>query len=254
MVAQKMCFAIFGNKNGMEIIITKNNVYQYAMALTARAATATDAYMQTAITADNFPMLDVYLAEAVSAAEGELRKKLAESHAIDMNLEEGTVVIRIKEQWRAEDAVNNLIESGVRLFLAYYVASKWLQASPASGLADVYGTTAATHLLTATEALNQKEKFRVDEADYTERNGEGNDMTREEGLRGDYTERNGEGNDMTRGSGTEGEYERRRRDNLLARPGARILPHEVVTVRSEECCCRQEPAVTKRAEHLITNP
>lgn len=234
MVKRMIRFAIFENKNIMEIRITKNNVYQYAMALTARAATATDAYMQTAITEDNYPMLDVYLAEAVSAAEGKLRKKLAESHAINMRLEEETVVIRTQEQWRADASVYNLTESVIRLFLAYYVASKWLQTSPASGLADVYGTTAATHLLTATEALNQKEKFRVDEADYTKRNGEGSDMTQE--------------------SGTEGEYARRKRDNLLARPGERILPHEVVTVRSEECCCRQDPALTTRAEHLITNP
>lgn len=195
----------------MEIRITKNNVYQYAMALTARAATATDAYMQTAITEDNYPMLDVYLAEAVSAAEGELRKKLAESHSVDMNLEEDTLVILTKEQWRAEASVYNLIESGIRLFLAYYVASRWLQTSPASSLAEVYGTTAATHLMTAAEALNQKEEYRVDEADYS----------------------------------------RRKRDNVMARPGIRIVSGEMLTILDNEGY--PEPAITKNSEHLISN-
>jgi hypothetical protein len=215
----------------MEISITKNNVYQYAMALTARAATATGAYMQTAITEDNYPMLDVYLSEAVSTAEGELRKKLSGSHSVDMNLEEDTLVILTKEQWRAEASVYKLIESGIRLFLAYYVASRWLQTSPASSLAEVYGTTAATHLMTAAEALNQKEKFRVDEAD--------------------YSDRDGEGSAMNQGSENASEYTRKKADNVMARPGVRIVPGEILTVLGDGG--EPDPAMTIGYEHLITN-
>ena len=102
----------------MEIIITKNNVYQYAMALTARAATTSDAFTQTTITEDNFPMLDVYLSEAVPLVEGELRKKLSKSNTVDMILDESSIIIRIKEQRNADISVYNLIESGIRLFTA----------------------------------------------------------------------------------------------------------------------------------------
>ncbi len=197
----------------MEIIITKNNVYQYAMALTARAATAGDAFTQTTITEDNFPMLEVYMSEAVPLVEGELRKKLSQSNCVDMILEGDTILIKIKEQKNADKSVYNLIESGIRLFFAYYIASRWLQTTPASSLAEVYGTTAVTHMKTATDALIQKDKTIVPES----------------------------------------EYSKRKRDNVMMRPGMQAIKGEIITLRSEECCRQQEAAITKCGEHLISN-
>ena len=216
----------------MEIIITKNNVYQYAMALTARAATTSDAFTQTTITEDNFPMLDVYLSEAVPLVEGELRKKLSKSNTVDMILDESSIIIRIKEQRNADISVYNLIESGIRLFTAYYIASRWLQTSPASSLAEVYGATAVAHMKTATDALVQKDKTIVPDTEYGARV---SDIT-----------------DMSKGIVNNTEYSRRKNDNVMARPGMRIAEGEIITVRSKECCFQQDPAITRTAEHLIS--
>lgn len=216
----------------MEIIITKNNVYQYAMALTARAATTGDAFAQTTITEDNFPMLDVYLSESVPLVEGELRKKLSKSNTVDMILDESSIIIQIKEQRNADISVYNLIESGIRLFTAYYIASRWLQTSPASSLAEVYGATAVAHMKTATDALAQKNKTIVPDTEY------GTRVT-------DIT-------DMSKGTANDTEYSRRKRDNVIARPGMRIIEGEIITVRSIDSCLQQDPAITRIGEHLIS--
>lgn len=198
----------------MEIKIVKNIIYGYAMALTARAGAATDAYSQIAITKDNYPMLDVYLTEAIVQAESSLRKKLAGSNNLNMQAEGEYVTIRIKDQDMSDEAVHNLVESGIRLYMAYHIAASWLQTSPASGLADSYGTTAAVHLQAALSALNQKIATSIADAD----------------------------------------YEDRENDNAFARPGMRITDNEVLMVQAEDDPERMEPAVTLLKEHLTSNP
>ena len=234
----------------MEIIITRNDVYQYAMALTARAATTGDAFNQTAITEDNFPMLGIYLSEAVSLAEGELRKKLSQSNTIDMALNESSISILIKEQRNADISVYNLIKSGVRLFLAYHIASKWLQTSPSSGLAEVYGVTAATHLKNAAETLHLKTKVVIPESDYESRNVEGSRMESGTGNGSDYTKRTKDMTDMSSNLPDDDVYSKRKNDNVMARPGTRITENEIITVYSENCYC-QIPAKTKKRELLL---
>lgn len=256
----------------MEIIITKQNVYQYAMALTARAATASEAFTQTTITEDNFPLLDVYLSEAVPLVEGELRKKLSHSNAIDMILDESSIIIQIKEQKNADTSVYNLIESGIRLFTAYYIASRWLQTSPASSLAEVYGATAVTHLKTATDAIIQKLKTVIPESDYDTRDVEGSRMEQRPANGSDYDTRGADGSRMVQKSfGSDYDtritditdmsesmahatlYGRRNRDNVMARPGERISVGEIIAVRGEGSGKQLEPAITRIGEHLISN-
>ena len=236
----------------MEIIITKNNVYQYAMALTARAATASDAFTQTTITEDNFPMLDVYLSEAVPMVEGELRKKISHSNAIDMILDVDSIIIQIKEQKNADTSVYNLIESGIRLFTAYYIASRWLQTSPASSLAEVYGATAVTHMKTATDAITQKLKTVIPESDYDTRDVEGSRMV-QKSVGSDYDGRVTDITDISKSMAHDAVYDRRKKNNVMARPGMRIIEGEIITVLSEDCGKQQEMAMTKIGEHLISN-
>ena len=237
----------------MEIIITKNNVYQYAMALTARAATASDAFTQTTITEDNFPLLDVYLSEAIPLVEGELRKKISHSNAIDMFLDADSIIIHIKEQKNADTSVYNLIESGIRLFTAYYIASRWLQTSPASSLAEVYGATAVTHMKTATDAIIQKLKTIIPESDYDTRDVEGSRMVQKSAGGSDYDGRVTDITDMSKSMAHDAVYDRRKKNNVMARPGMRIIEGEIITVRSEDCGKQQGLAMTRIGEHLISN-
>lgn len=153
----------------MEITIDKNNVYDYAAALTTRIASTSESYGQIVITKDNYPLLDVYLSEAVVSAEGVLRKKIADSHAVNLLLQEERIVLRIKESVNTDPAVMNLATSSIRLYLAYHVAAGWLLASPAASLAENYGATSLAHLQTALNSIGQKKSFALVGNDYEER-------------------------------------------------------------------------------------
>lgn len=218
----------------MEIKINKNNIYDYALALTARAASASGEYAQVAITKDNYPMLDVYLSEAIVQAEGSIRKKLASGHSIDMRLEGDVVTIDTKEQHQADVSAYPVIESSIRLYAAYHIAASWLQASVAASLSEVFGATADTHLKTAVSAFSQKERAQVADEDY--------------GLRAKDGRKTG--ND---GTASIAEYSDRTGDNLPARPGRRIVKTRVLAVRADEEGDEMLPAVSSEGSILITN-
>ena len=211
----------------MEIKINKTSIYDYALALTARAGAATDAYAQIAITKDNYPMLDVYLSEAVTQAEGALRKKLLDSNAVNMLINDNEVSIQTKEQHMGDVAVYPLIESSVRLYMAYHIAASWLQASPGSSLADVYGATSATHLQTAVAALNQRTEPKIDDSDYGDRAADVCRMAAQQTA--DYGVRNG--------------------DHVTARPGARISDQKMLLIQTGDGET-MGPAITCNGEIL----
>lgn len=219
----------------MNITINTISIYDYALALTARAGSTSESYEDVALTEDNYPMLDVYLSSGVSHAEGELRRKLADSNSFDLKVTEENVGIVLDDAVRRDLAVLHLAETSIRLFLGYYIAAEWLRPTPAGALSEMYSTTAATHLQTAVNALNQREETRVIESDYSNRQDEGN-------VR------------MDAKSGIGSDYSRRKSDDVLARPGMRIGEHELLTLQSEECCFRSDPAVSDEAELLITKP
>lgn len=217
----------------MEIIIDKNNVYDFAMALTTRAGTMTDAYDQISITKDNYPMLDVYLSDAVVSAERELKSKLNKSNLVELTYKGSQVNISIEEQRMGDVSVYNLIESSIRLYLSYFVAASWLQSSPANNVSDVYATTSATHLQTAVKALNQKEKVCIKEGDYGDRT---SDPIRLDDASGNRS----------------ADYGYRNADNVVARPGMRITDDEVLFVQDESGETTR-PAITSKREHLMSN-
>ena len=229
----------------MEIKIVKNNIYDYALALTARAGAATDAYAQIAITKDNYPMLDVYLSEAVTQAESVLRKKLTDSNAVDMRIDDAQVIIQTKEQHMGDVAVYPLIESSVRLYMAYHIAASWLQASPGSSLGDVYGATSATHLQTAVSALNQRTEPKIDDSDYGERAADVCRMAAQQA--GSYGSRK---EDVCRMAAQQtADYGMRSGDNVKARPGARIANQEMLLIQTGDGET-MEPAITCNGEIL----
>jgi hypothetical protein len=219
----------------MEIKINKNNIYDYALSLTARAGSGSDEYAHVAITKDNYPMLEVYLSEAITQAESVLRKKLSNSHFVDMRLQGDDVILKTREQYQADVSVYGVIESSIRLYAAYHIAASWLQPSVASNLAEVFGTTAHTHLEAAASAFNQKKRAQVSEADHGTRNAETMKT----------------GNDA---SASIAEYSDRTGDNLFARPGMRLVETEVLAIRASEDGEELLPAVSSEGAYLITNP
>lgn len=213
----------------MIITIEKNNVYDYALALTARAGSASGSYETVAITKDNYPMLDVYLSEALTGAEKVLRKDLTQSNDVSLTVKGEQVTIGIKEQRMGDVSVYKLIASSLRLYMAYYIAASWLKPSAATALAETYALTSASHLQTASDALNQREKAKVTEADYGTRT---EDQTRM--------------NDTSKGIAAD--YGIRAEDDIMVRPCVSIIEDEVLFVRSEDG--RIEPAITSEGEYL----
>lgn len=170
----------------MIITIEKNNVYDYALALTARAGSASGSYETVAITKDNYPMLDVYLSEALTGAEKVLRKDLAQSNDVNLTVKGEQVTISIKEQRMGDVSVYKLIASSLRLYMAYHIAASWLKPSAATALAETYALTSGSHLQTASDALNQREKAKVAETDYGDRHKDQTNMSSRKNKSADY--------------------------------------------------------------------
>lgn len=153
----------------MEIIIDKNKIYEYAMALTAQVGKSTGLYDSVAITRDNYPMLDVYLSQALTHVEGYLIKHLKSSQLFNIKADELTTAVSLDDGLRPDPANRNLVESCIRLATAMYVASLWLQTTEAKDHATTYAEEAVRQLATSLTALVSKKLVSLTEEDYEER-------------------------------------------------------------------------------------
>lgn len=153
----------------MEIKITRTAVYDYALALTARTATLSDSYSQLAITKDNYPMLDVYMSAGVNTVEAVFRKHLSASTDLDVIFKGEEAAVILSDSAGIDGSVHNLIETGARLYLAYYIAACWLQGSAAQSVSDAFMQTAMDHLTGAVKAANTKAAATVKDSDYSAR-------------------------------------------------------------------------------------
>lgn len=153
----------------MEINITKNTVYDYALALTSRIGVLSDSYSQLAITKDNYPMLDVYMSAGLNTVEAAFRKHLSASTDLDVIFNGEDAAILLSDDDGPDPSVHNLIESGVRLYLAHYIASCWLQGSAAASVSESLMQMASGHLNGAVKAVNTKIAANVKDSDYTTR-------------------------------------------------------------------------------------
>lgn len=150
----------------MEIHITTKNIYDYALALTAHIARRADAYAGVAITEDNYPMLDVYMSAGVHIAESRMRKFLDQSNEFDLKCEEDTVLFMLKDSEGIEHRLVPMITTGIRLFLAYYVAAHWLLATAAKEFYEAYLTQGNVHLDALISSMNKKKAFELSDEAY----------------------------------------------------------------------------------------
>lgn len=244
----------FAEKKRMNITITTKKVYDYALALTARAGKPSEDYGNVALTEDNYPMLDVYLSSAVNHAEGVLRRSLSLSNGFDLKVTEDSILFSIRESTRRDPSVMYLIETGIRLFLGYYIAAEWLRPTAAGPLSELYGSTATDHLKAAIGALNQKSTSAVADHDYTQRSSEGNVRMDQTGTTLEYALRPSEGNVRMDSTSNPADYARRMKDDVQARPGTRICEQEFITLQSMEDPSIQDSAYSSTSELLISKP
>lgn len=151
----------------MEIQLTTQKIYDYALALTAHIGRIADAYAGVAITEDNYPLLDVYMSSGVHIAETRIRKYLDNSHEFDLKCEEGSVVLTLKDGEGIDSRLVPMITTGLRLFLAYYVAAQWLLTTAAKDYFEPYLTQANVHLDSMAGSLNYKGDFKLGDEAYS---------------------------------------------------------------------------------------
>lgn len=169
MKRKRRCSLTFGKMFCMEINITKTAVYDYALALTARVGAQSESYSQLAITKDNYPMLDVYMSGGLHTVEAVFRKHLSASTDLNVIFKGEEATIMLSDSAGIDGSVHNLIETGVRLYLAYYIAACWLQGSAAQSASDAFMQTATDHLTGAVKAANTKIAATVEDHDYSAR-------------------------------------------------------------------------------------
>jgi len=154
----------------MKIVINKETVYEYASALTARAALGTDQFSMTAINKSNHHVLDVYFSNGINLLEQSLIRQLSSSTLLDLVFIGDTAIIHVTGTPIDNPAFVHLAESSIRLYLAYYIAAAWLETTAGKDYCQSYATTADTHLSSAISAILLKKTYVVPEDDYVRRN------------------------------------------------------------------------------------
>jgi hypothetical protein len=177
----------------MQIEIIVKDVYTCAIALTSIAGKGADNYPLVAATEDNQEILQLYLSQAVSEAEGALREHLSASRTFSLTLTASVITLELKDHLRADEGIRNMIESSLRLYAIQAVTALWLANTPAREAAEPHRKSAEGYMLTILDALDQRERFVLEEDDFTAREGESESDARDvtavyEGKRKDSEE------------------------------------------------------------------
>lgn len=153
----------------MKIEADKQQVYRNIMQLTAISGRNRQ-NMGIAVTEDNLPAMGIYLAEAVTEAENELRRHLKSSAAFTLYANETSIVLEIKDLMRAAPSTSGQMASSLALYLTHYSISRWMsETETAKELAEPYSNSAGGYLSKLQSLVCQREEYAVDAASYTQR-------------------------------------------------------------------------------------
>lgn len=159
----------------MRIETDKQQVYNNVMQLTATAGRNRGNIAAIAATEDNLPALGIFLAEAVTEAENELRRHIAKSSQFSLYATETSVVVEIKDLLRAADSTPGQISSSLMLYLTHYAVARWVSdIETAKDLAEPYNNSAAGYLDKLKYLVCQRDEYSV-EADAYEQRAEDNE-------------------------------------------------------------------------------
>nr|DAM47494.1 MAG TPA: hypothetical protein [Bacteriophage sp.] len=154
----------------MRIEIDKTQVYNNIMQLTAIAGRNRQNMEAIAVTEDNLPAMGIYIAEAVTEAENELRRHISKS--ADFTLYENTdaVVLEIKDLLRHADSTDGQIKSSLILYLTHYSVSRWVSdIEIAKDLAEPYSNSAGGYLSKLQSLVCQRDEYKVEADSYESR-------------------------------------------------------------------------------------
>ena len=154
----------------MRIETDKQQVYNNVMQLTATAGRNRGNIAAIAATEDNLPALGIFLAEAVTEAENELRRHIAKSSQFSLYATETSVVVEIKDLLRAADSTQGQISSSLMLYLTHYAVARWVSdIEAAKDLAEPYNNSAAGYLDKLKYLVCQRDEYSVEADAYEQR-------------------------------------------------------------------------------------
>ena len=153
----------------MKIEADKQQVYRNIMQLTAVSARNRQ-NMSIAVTEDNLPAMGIYLAEAVTEAENELRRHLKSSTGFTLYADESSIVMDIKDLMRAAESTYGQMKSSLILYITHYAISRWVSdIDTAKDLAEPYSNSAGGYLSKLQSLVCQRDEYTVDADSYLQR-------------------------------------------------------------------------------------
>ena len=153
----------------MEVKISLDKIQNGIMQLTAILGRNRQD-MKIAVTKDNLPVIGIYIGEAVTEAEDELRRHLSSSNSFTLYKDESSVTIGIKDSVRNAKSIINSITGTLELYLIHYSISRWIGTIESlSNLSSSYQNSAAGCLSKILNLVTQKDAYIIDDESYNTR-------------------------------------------------------------------------------------
>lgn len=153
----------------MEIKISLDKIQNGIMQLTAILGRNRQD-MKIAVTQDNLPAIGIYIGEAVTEAENELRRHLISSNSFTLYKNESYVTVEIKDYVRNAKSIINSITGTLELYLIHYTITRWIGTIESlSNLATSYQESAAGYLSKIIQLVTQRDIYTIDNESYQSR-------------------------------------------------------------------------------------
>ena len=153
----------------MEIKIALDKIQNGIMQLTALIARNRQD-MSLAVTQDTLPAIGIYIGEAVTEVENELRRHIKESNTMSLYRNDEAVILNIQDKIRTPDGIVNQTGSSFELYLIHYSIARWMNTIPSvTDLAEAYSNSAGGYISKLSALVCQRETYKVDKDSYKNR-------------------------------------------------------------------------------------
>ena len=153
----------------MEITIALDKIQNGIMQLTAILGRNRQD-MKIAVTPDNLPAIGMYIGEAVTEADNELRRHLKNSNELSLYKNDEAVSFTFTDKLRGANSTRNQIASSLELYLIHYTIARWCATTESlSALAEAYQNSSAGYISKISSLICQRQAYTVSDASYQAR-------------------------------------------------------------------------------------
>ena len=153
----------------MEITIELSRIQNGIMQLTAILGRNRQD-MKIAVTQDNLPAIGIYIGEAVTEADNELRRHLKNSNELSLYKNDEAVSFTFTDKLRGANSTKNQIASSLELYLIHYTIARWCATTESlSALAEAYQNSSAGYISKISSLICQRQAYTVSDVSYQAR-------------------------------------------------------------------------------------